>query len=117
MATEPATTRRERLRAQTLAEIKQHAMGQIASDGVESLSLNAVARAMGMSGPALYRYYGSRDELLAALVADGWNDLADALEAALNQARRRSPEARFRSVWEAYRYWAPVRLRSDRRLR
>ena len=107
MATEPTTTRRERLRAHTLAEIKQRAMTQIAEAGVEALSLNAVARAMGMSGPALYRYYASRDELLATLVADAWNDLADALEAAAaGGARRRSPEAHFRAVCAAYRGWA-----------
>jgi AcrR family transcriptional regulator len=106
MAIEPTTTRRERLRVQTLAEIKQHAMTQIAEDGVEALSLNAVARAMGMSGPALYRYYASRDELLATLVAEAWNDLADTLEAASDHARRRSPEARFRAVCDSYRGWA-----------
>jgi AcrR family transcriptional regulator len=106
MTTEPMTTRRERLRAQTLAEIKEHAMAQIAEAGVEGLSLNAVARAMGMSGPALYRYYASRDELLATLVADAWNDLADALESAAAGARRRSPEARFCAVCAAYRAWA-----------
>jgi AcrR family transcriptional regulator len=29
---------------------------------------------MGMSGPAIYRYFGSRDELLAALITDGYRE-------------------------------------------
>lgn len=106
MASSIGPTRRERLRAQALAEIKQHALAQLAQDGLEALSLMGVARAMGMSGPALYRYFGSRDDLLAALVADAWNELADALEGAADAARRRSPPARFRAVCDAYRAWA-----------
>ena len=101
-----APTRRERLRAQTLAEIKQHALDQIAQDGVEALSLSGVSRAMGMSGPALYRYFASRDHLLATLVAEAWNGIADALEEAARASRRRMPPARFRAVCDAYRAWA-----------
>lgn len=106
MPTPAVPTRRERLRAQTLEEIKQHALAQIAEDGVEALSLIGVAREMGMSGPALYRYFASRDDLLAVLVAEAWNGLADALEEAAQAARRRSPAARFRAVCHAYRAWA-----------
>ncbi len=106
MSSPVTPSRRERLRAQTLAEIKQHALEQIARDGVEALSLTGVAKAMGMSGPALYRYYASREDLLAVLVGEAWEALAGALEAAAHGARRRSPAARFRAVAEAYRAWA-----------
>ena len=68
----PNLTRRERVREQTLREIEEHALAQVAAGGVAALSLNAIAKAMGMSGPAIYRYFGSRDELLAALVTDGY---------------------------------------------
>jgi AcrR family transcriptional regulator len=99
-------SRRERLRAQTLAELKDLALAQIAEGGPAALSLNAIARSMGMSGPGLYRYFASRDDLLAALVADSYDELADALEAAGEAARRRAPAARFRAVTGAYREWA-----------
>ena len=75
-------TRRERLRAQTLAEIREHALAQLAQGGPEALSLNAIARTMRMSGPALYRYFASREDLLVALVTDSYDDLASAVEAA-----------------------------------
>jgi AcrR family transcriptional regulator len=106
MAEPPPPTRRERLRVQTLGEIKTHALEQISQEGAEGLSLSAIARSMGMSGPALYRYFASRDELLAALVADSYAQLADTLEAAVQRARRRAPAARFRALAAAYRSWA-----------
>lgn len=114
MPTHDDLTRRERLRLQTLAEIKQHALAQIAADGVEALSLSAVARSMGMSGPGLYRYFASRNDLLAVLVAEAWDALADALEDAAEAARRRTAPGRLRAVCDAYRDWG---LREPHRYR
>src|SRR5688500_3781256 len=104
--TVPTLTRRERVRLQALGEIKQHALAQVADGGVAALSLNAIAKAMGMSGPAIYRYYGSRDELLAALVTDGYGELADTVQQAAAAAMRRAPARRLVAVAEAYRAWA-----------
>ncbi|WP_441251345.1 TetR/AcrR family transcriptional regulator [Kitasatospora sp. McL0602] len=79
---EPGTrTPRERYRAQVQEEIKQHAWGQIATAGASALSLNAIARQMGMSGPALYRYFANRDELITELVKDAYRSLADTFAA------------------------------------
>ncbi|MGV9675598.1 TetR/AcrR family transcriptional regulator [Nocardia sp. NPDC003482] len=79
-----ARTPRERYREQMRAEIKQHARDQIASSGATSLSLNAIAKRVGMSGPALYRYFASRDELITELVRDAYRGLADAVRAAFD---------------------------------
>ena len=106
MAAGTAPSRRDRLRAQTLAEIREHGYAQIAEGGPTALSLNGIAKAMGMSGPGLYRYFASRDELLATLVTESYEDLADALEHAAQQARRRAPEARLRAIADAFRAWA-----------
>ncbi|CAM5618965.1 TetR/AcrR family transcriptional regulator [Streptomyces violaceorubidus] len=46
------STPRERYRTQVRAEIKEHAWEQIATAGASALSLNAIAKRMGMSGPA-----------------------------------------------------------------
>ncbi|MEV7598957.1 TetR/AcrR family transcriptional regulator [Kitasatospora sp. NPDC089797] len=72
-------TPRERYRAQVREEIKRHAREQIATAGASALSLNAIAKQMGLSGPALYRYYAGRDELITALVRDAYRSLADTL--------------------------------------
>lgn len=97
-------TRRERQRRQTLAEIKTKAVDQVAAGGAESVSLNAIARAMGMSPAALYRYFASRDALLAELVADAYGSLADALTQAAGRAGG-GPGALV-AVAHAYRGWA-----------
>jgi AcrR family transcriptional regulator len=111
-ATSPS--RRERLRAQTLAEIREHAYAQIAHGGPTALSLNGIAKAMGMSGPALYRYFGSRDDLMATLVTESYEDLADTVDAAAEHARARSPEQRLLIALDTVRDWAlkaPYRYR------
>jgi AcrR family transcriptional regulator len=104
--TAPTLSRRERLRLQTLDEIKQHALAQVAEGGGAALSLNAVGKAMGMSGPAIYRYFASREELLAALVTDGYAELAAAIVDSAAAASRRAPARRLAAVAHAYRAWA-----------
>ncbi|MFI5687247.1 TetR/AcrR family transcriptional regulator [Streptomyces sp. NPDC051636] len=82
MAEQGTKTPRERYRAQVRTEIKERAWEQIATAGASALSLNAIAKQMGMSGPALYRYFGSRDELITELVRDAYRSLADTFRAA-----------------------------------
>ncbi|GGM80629.1 TetR family transcriptional regulator [Lentzea pudingi] len=82
MTAESVQKPRERYRAQVRDEIKRHAWEQIASAGVTALSLNAIAKEMGMSGPALYRYFAGRDELITALIRDAYRSLADTVRAA-----------------------------------
>ncbi|MER5557783.1 TetR/AcrR family transcriptional regulator [Streptomyces sp. NPDC002506] len=77
-------TPRERYRAQVRAEIKQHAWEQIGTAGASALSLNAIAKQMGLSGPALYRYFAGRDELITELVRDAYRSLADTLRAVVD---------------------------------
>ncbi|WP_435217237.1 TetR/AcrR family transcriptional regulator [Streptomyces sp. bgisy034] len=82
MVNSEAKTPRERYRAQVRTEIKERAWEQIAAAGASALSLNAIAKQMGMSGPALYRYFGGRDELITELVRDAYRSLADTFRAA-----------------------------------
>ncbi|MFJ6723410.1 TetR/AcrR family transcriptional regulator [Streptomyces sp. NPDC091281] len=77
-----AGTPRERYRAQVRAEIKERAWEQVADAGASVLSLNAIAKQMGMSGPALYRYFSGRDDLITELVRDAYRSLADTVTAA-----------------------------------
>jgi hypothetical protein len=70
VSTPPAATRRERVRFETTAEIKQAAWADMARNGPSALSLRAVARDLGMAPSAIYRYFASRDDLLSALIVD-----------------------------------------------
>ena len=103
--TESMTTRRERLRASTIDEIKAAALSQIAESGAPSLSLRGVARDIGMSPAGLYRYYDGRDALLTDLITDAYNDLADAVERAIADSGG-TPAGAFAAAARAYRAWA-----------
>ncbi|MEA9984731.1 MULTISPECIES: TetR/AcrR family transcriptional regulator [Subtercola] len=74
-------TRRDERRAQTVREIKELAMKQISAGGPDAVSLSGIVREMSMSPAAVYRYFANRDALLADLVVDAYNELADALVA------------------------------------
>lgn len=98
------TNPRQRYREQVRDEIKAHAWSQVATTGASALSLNAIAKQMGMSGPALYRYYSSRDELITELILEAYRDLADGCETAAASAR--TPAGKLSAVAMAIREWA-----------
>jgi AcrR family transcriptional regulator len=102
----PPPTRRERQRTETLTEIRTRALAQVDEGGVAALSLNAIAKAMGVSGPALYRYFASRDDLLAALITEGYADITATVQQAAADGARRVPARRLQAVADAYRAWA-----------
>jgi len=104
MPTTDAPTRRERLRAELVAQVKDVALEHLRADGPQGLSLRAVARDVGVSPGALYRYFDGRDALLTALISDGYDDLADHLTVALDRATE-GPRARMHAVCGAYRDW------------
>lgn len=102
-----APTRRERMRAVTVAEIKEHAWAQVAEGGALAVSLRAIARNMGMTSSALYRYFESHEQLLSELIADGYESLADSLEAAeAAMPAGTDPSDQFLAVARVYRTWA-----------
>lgn len=97
---------RARVRAEMIDEIKVIARRHLAADGA-NLSLRAVARDMGMVSSALYRYFGSRDELLTALIIDAYNSLGGTVEAADAGVTDRSDlRGRWLATCHAVRSWA-----------
>ena len=56
------------------------------SEGLEELSLRALARSVGVSQTAPYRHFSDKNELLAALASRGYRQLLDALQTAARQA-------------------------------
>ncbi len=97
-------SRREQRREQTVQEIKALAMEQIAAGGPDAVSLNGIARTMAMSPAAIYRYFENRDALLADLVVEVYDSLADAVEAA--GRRPGTPAEQFTEVASSFRAWA-----------
>lgn len=86
-------------------QIKQTAREHLAVDG-PNLSLRAVARDLGVVSSAVYRYFASRDDLLTALILDGYASMGEAIEQADEEVARRDPAARWMAMGWATRDWA-----------
>ncbi len=57
-------------------------IGIIQKEGIRMLSLRNVAAKIGVSHSALYRHYGSKEELVVALALNGFEELAGEMAAA-----------------------------------
>ncbi|MGB5951471.1 MAG: TetR/AcrR family transcriptional regulator [Ornithinimicrobium sp.] len=96
-------SRRDRLRAATEQEIRQSARRLLVRDGLGAVSMRAVADEMGMTSPALYRYYASHEDVLEALIIDCFDELIAALVAARTDD---DPGAQLIATGRAFRRWA-----------
>jgi len=98
--------RREIKRTAALDEIRSTAWKQIGEMGAAALSLRGIARAMGITAPALYRYYKDRDTLVTALLMDAFTAFSTALEVARDTCAVEDHAGRFRAISRAYFEWA-----------
>lgn len=99
-------TRREKLREATLVEIRSVARRLLATEGSAAVTFNAVAREMGMSGPALYRYYASQADLVEALRAEFYGELIGEMRKAGEREPENKPGQRLLAICRALRGWA-----------
>jgi AcrR family transcriptional regulator len=89
-----------------MRDIVRIGRAHLATEGAAALSLRAVARDLGVVSSAVYRYVGSRDELLTLLVVDGYDELGDAVDAALERVDRTDHVGRLVAIARATRTWA-----------
>ena len=100
-------SRRERTHLATVDEIKTVSRRLMREQGNASLTLRAVAREMGITPSALYRYFDSRDALLTALIVESYDEVGAVAE----QAAAGTPEdadavTAFMTVAHAFREWS-----------
>ena len=101
-----ARKRNEEQNAATAEAIKSVAHQLMAEEGTNGLSVRGIAKVLDITPPAIYHYFTSLDDLTTALIADGFNALADALEAAAEQSTAPSPGGKLLDVLLAYRQWS-----------
>jgi AcrR family transcriptional regulator len=104
-----APDRRARFRAATTQEILQTARRLLVEQGTDAVTLRAIAREMGLTAPALYRYYDSRETLIKYVIADIFTELTADIHAAIARAKERSggdlAEQVVAAAWE-FRRWS-----------
>jgi AcrR family transcriptional regulator len=99
-------TRRERIRAATRAEILAAARDLLVAGGTEDVTLRGIAAKLGITAPALYRYFDSREQLVGALCDSIYDELADTLVAARDGDPSANLKQRFVITSYAFRGWA-----------
>ena len=77
------STPRQRARLETEAQITRIGNRMLDDDGLDGVSLRAIARELGIVSSAIYRYVKNRDELLTILIRDAFTSIADDVDKAL----------------------------------
>ncbi len=78
----------------------------LVEEGEAAVTMSAVARAMDMTAPALYRYVDNHSELLAGVAVLCNDEVVAAMEAARDTAPEGDWAARIMAVSRAFRRWA-----------
>ncbi len=89
-------------RSDSRARILRSALGLFARHGYDGTSLKAIAGQVGVSTPALYWHFESKDEIYHAAVEQMLDDFLDAVRGTL---RASEPLPRFRELVAAHVRW------------
>ena len=97
--------RTQRRRKQTAGEILDAALEVLLEGGIQSFKLAAVAEQLGLTTPALYYYFNSREVLLAELILREQLDCASVVHAAVEETTNGADavEQLMRTVFARYR--------------
>jgi len=97
--------RTERRRDQTRAEILDTACDAVLRSGLAGFTLSAVADELGLTKPALYYYFDSKEALLFELVLREWVESANEVQAAVEatESGADAVEQLMRTVFSRYR--------------
>jgi AcrR family transcriptional regulator len=86
-----------------IMEIARRLMGE---SGTAGLGLRAIARAMDVTAPALYRYFPTLDDLITELIIENFTALADAMAEGAGRFPKADYGGRLLGMLLAYRQWA-----------
>ncbi|WP_439674035.1 TetR/AcrR family transcriptional regulator [Embleya sp. MST-111070] len=100
------TSRRERLRAELERDALATARKTIATQGTEALSLSAVARDVGVTPPALYRYFEGKAGLMFAVYEVVTHDLVATVSAAAGEVDAEDLGGRLYAATRAVLDWS-----------
>ncbi len=102
----PSAGARARVREELTLLLADAARRQLAEVGGAALSVRAVAREVGMSSSAVFRYFPSRDALLTRLIVDSYDALGRAAERAETAVHEDTVAERWRAICHGVRDWA-----------
>jgi len=99
-------TPRAKPRTDTERHIREQARKLLVSQGAEAVTLRAIARELGITAPALYRYYDSREDLVHQICNDICDDLAAELTVNLAGQPAGDVAGQVFAICRLFRQWA-----------
>ncbi len=106
MSAESHLTPRARHRIECRRRILDAAGNAIAEEGIDGLSMNRLARSLGFTPGALYRYFASRDVLVATLAIEVIDELGATLRLLARLAPDDDPLQRVLLLVDGYREYS-----------
>jgi AcrR family transcriptional regulator len=102
-----AAVRRERARQEMREAILESARRLIAAEGVNTLSIRAIARDLGYSPAALYEYFPAKEDICRALFFEGADGLSGLMERTLAALPpEATPVEALQAIGRGYRAYA-----------
>lgn len=83
----------------------------VAEKGAEALSIRAATKAVGVDPAAAYRHFRRKNDILAAVAAEGFIELREAMRAASHEHAEREAEVRLVALGVAYATYGVARPR------
>lgn len=99
-------SRRDRLHAETVMEIKRAARQLLSCEDGSGVSLRGIARSLGLTPAAIYRYYPAAESLVDDLRRDLCEELKLVIELAADDGGDDDAAARTKQMALAFRAWA-----------
>ncbi len=103
---ESLQTRRQKVRQAAIDEIKSLAWDIANKKGLEAVTINAITNRMGMTSPAFYSYFKSRDALMRSLLFDTYDLYQKTMETARDSISEENVGDRIMILLLTYRKWA-----------
>ncbi|WP_251016369.1 TetR/AcrR family transcriptional regulator [Streptomyces sp. ISL-99] len=104
--------RRERMRAEMSAEVRSAARNIITHQGIDALTLAAIARRVGVTSAALYHHFkGGLPEIVYRVAEDIVDDLVQGLQAAVDSQPDNNFAMRMIEPTRVFREWFITRPR------
>ncbi|MFI0728345.1 TetR/AcrR family transcriptional regulator [Streptomyces sp. NPDC021225] len=99
-------TRRERLRVELERDVRAAARRITAAEGIEGLTVAAVARSVGVTSPALYRYFEGRNGLIRAVYDDVTTEFIQTVDHAVGRQDPDDVSAQLHAATRAVLDWS-----------
>lgn len=110
---------RSRERSRRAEEIVDAAAGLLDEGGAEALTMRAIADRVGIKAASIYKHLAGKDELEAALISRGFDELAEVFERAAGTALAGEQLSAFAATYRSFANDRPhlYRLMTERQLR